>query len=88
MPKVEMVKGKGVPLGERRAVHVYLEEGEDSNGYIFFECPIERGDLKDGKAIPRARAKRHKSQLITQLILSKETLHALKRLLNETLVEE
>ena len=79
------MKGKVIPIGARRAVHVFLKK--DGGGYIRFESPITKGDFRDGKIIPRIASGRRKCQLITQVVLSEEALHALRRLLNDMLEE-
>lgn len=81
----EMMKGRVVPIGGRRAVHLFLEE--DGSGCIEFESPIENGELKNGKPIPRAVAIRRKNQIITTISLSKDALYALQKLLNNMLDE-
>lgn len=84
MPKNVKMKGRAIPIGGRKSVHVFLEE--DGGGYIHFQSPITKVDINDGKAIPRAKAERYKCQLITQISLSKEALYALRDLLNEMLI--
>jgi hypothetical protein len=70
----------------RSSIHMWL--GEDV-GTIRFTGPISKEDLKSGKCVPaNIRSERHKNQLFTDIVLRKETLLALRALLNELLGEE
>lgn len=68
-------------LGGRRSVHVVLFDSE--NGGLMFTSPIEKTDFRDGRLQPRALAERHKSQMVTKVVLSNGALRTLRDVLNE-----
>jgi hypothetical protein len=70
-----------MPLGNRKAVHIYTLE--DGTFTLQFTSPIQRDDMRDGEPLPRAYAKRHKNQIQTFVRLSQDTVLALYNMLDE-----
>jgi len=77
-----LLRGSIQTVGKREAVGLFLDDGE-YGGLIILSTPILREDIKNGDVLPRATAKRHKSQIVTTIDLPNRALKALKALLNE-----
>jgi len=79
-----------VKVAARRAVYLTKQdETKGDPGYqLSFQSPIQKGDFVEGKLIPRAYAHRFKNSLLTNILLSKEALLALRVLINDKFPNE
>lgn len=78
-PKTEFQK---VSLGDGRSVFLGVASTDRGGFCLDFVRPIEKDDIKDGKIIPPVSCARNKSRIHTQVLLSIESMQALKELLN------
>ncbi len=78
------VRGRAVRLEGGRIVRA-IADLETMGVELAFFTPLEHGDIKDGKPVPRAVAGRKHGRLITAFRLSHEAAEALHEALSRAL---
>jgi len=82
--KSRPVRGRAIRLEGRRIVRV-VADLETKDVELAFFTPLEHGDIKDGKPVPRAVAGQKHGRLLTAFCLSHDAAEALHEALSHAL---